>query len=183
MPYTPPVPLLGFVAPSGTGKTTLLTRLIPALNARGVRCAAIKHSHHDFDIDIPGKDSHRLRAAGARQVLLASPHRVLSVEEGDGRTEPCLHDLVGRLDLSAVDLVLVEGFRQERLPKIEVHRPERGTALLCQEDDDIVALACDADPGQRLAIPLLPMNEPDAVADFIVGWMRTAAAVAGGADP
>ncbi len=182
MRYTSPVPLLGFVAFSGTGKTTLLTRLIPALAARGMRCAALKHSHHDFDIDIPGKDSHRLRAAGARQVLLASPHRVFSVEEGDGRTEPRLHELVGRLDLSAIDLVLVEGFRQECLPKIEVHRPERGSALLCLEDDDIIALASDADPGQRLDIPLLPLNEPDAIADFIVGWMRTAAAAAGGAD-
>ena len=183
MPDTSPVSLLGFVAFSGTGKTTLLTRLIPALNVRGVRCAAIKHSHHDFDIDIPGKDSHRLREAGARQVLLASPHRVSLVEEGDGRTEPRLHGLVARLDLSAIDLVLVEGFRQERLPKIEVHRPERGTALLCLEDDDIVALASDVDPGQRLDIPLLPLNEPDAIAEFIVGWMQTAATAASGPDP
>jgi molybdopterin-guanine dinucleotide biosynthesis protein MobB len=183
VPDTPPVPLLGFVAFSGTGKTSLLTRLIPELNARGVRCAAVKHSHHNFDIDVPGKDSHRLREAGARQVLLASPHRVFMVEEGNGLTEPRLHELVARLDLSSVDLVLVEGFRQERLPKIEVHRPDRGKPLLCLEDDDIIALASDADPGPRPDIPLLPLNEPAAIADFIVGWIQAGAAAARRLDP
>ena len=88
--------MLGFVAASGTGKTTLLTRLIPALRARDIRCAAIKHSHHDFDIDVPSKDSYRLREAGAQQVLLASPYRILSVEQGDGQTEPRLVDLLAR---------------------------------------------------------------------------------------
>ena len=104
-----PVPLLGFAAYSGTGKTTLLTRLIPLLKARGLRCAAIKHSHHDFDIDVPGKDSHRMREAGAEQVVLASPHRTFWVGEGDGHTEPGLAELVDRLDLARLDLVLVEG--------------------------------------------------------------------------
>lgn len=165
------VPVLGFVAFSDTGKTTLLTRLIPQLDARGVRCAATKHSHHDVEIDRPGKDSHRLREAGARQVLLASPYRTFWVEEGDGVTEPGLYDLVARLDLEAVDLVLVEGFRHERLPKIEIHRPDRGTPLLCVDDEQIIALATDAEPAHAVDVPLLPLNDPAAAADFVLGWV------------
>jgi len=102
------VPVLGFAAVSGTGKTTLLTRLIPVLCERGLRCAVIKHSHHDVEIDRPGKDSHRLREAGAGQVILASPHRTFWVQEGDGISEPRLSDLLARLDTASLDLVLVE---------------------------------------------------------------------------
>jgi molybdopterin-guanine dinucleotide biosynthesis protein B len=171
--------MLGFVAASGTGKTTLLTRLIPALRARDIRCAAIKHSHHDFDIDVPGKDSYRLREAGAQQVLLASPYRIFSVEQGDGQTEPRLVDLLARLDLSVIDLVLVEGFREERLPKIEVHRPARGMPLLCLQDADIIAVASDADPTRPLPVPTLPLNAPADVAGFIVGWLRGDGAAGG----
>lgn len=165
------VPILGFVAFSGTGKTTLLSRLIPALRERGLRCAVIKHSHHDFEIDRPGKDSHRLRQAGAGQVILASPFRTFWVREGDGETEPRLADLVARLDPTGLDLVLVEGFRQEPVAKIEVHRPSQGTPLLCQADASIIALACDAPPDAVLEIPVLPLNEPAAVADFVCDWL------------
>jgi molybdopterin-guanine dinucleotide biosynthesis protein B len=167
--------MLGFVANSGTGKTTLLIRLIPLLAARGVRCAAIKHSHHDFDIDVPGKDSYRLRQAGARQVMLASPHRTFWIEEGDGHSEPRLGDLVARLDPTAIDLVLVEGFRDERLAKIEVHRPQPGTSLLCLEDPDVIAVASDVELDDPVSLPVLPLNVPAAVADFIVAWLRTSA--------
>ena len=170
------VPVLGFVAVSGTGKTTLLRRLIPALGERGLRCAVIKHSHHDFEIDRPGKDSQRLREAGAAQVLLASPHRTFWVEEGDGVTEPRLADLIGRLNLATLDLVLVEGFRHARLPKIEVHRPLLGAPLLCTDDTDVMALAVDAVPAGAPAIPILPLNEPDVIAGFIVDWLEAAAA-------
>ncbi len=169
-----PVPLLSFVAASGTGKTTLLTRLIPILRDRGLRCAAIKHSHHDVDVDIPGKDSHRLRLAGAQQVLLASPYRTFWIEEGDGTTEPDFDQLVARLDHSVLDIVLVEGFRQAHLPKIEVHRAQRGTALLCSGDDEIIALAADIDPrGRPSGVPLLPLNAPDAIASFVVKWLAS----------
>jgi molybdopterin-guanine dinucleotide biosynthesis protein B len=169
------IPVLGFVAFSGTGKTTLLSQLIPALRARGVRCAVIKHSHHDFEIDQPGKDSHRLRRAGADQVILASPHRTFWVREGDGETEPRLADLVTRLDPAGLDLVLVEGFRAEAVPKIEVHRPSLGTPLLCAGDDSIIALACDAAPQQAVSVPLLPLNDPAAVADFVEVWLAQGA--------
>lgn len=166
-----PVPLLGFVACSGTGKTTLLTRLIPQLKARGLRCAAIKHSHHDVAIDIPGKDSHRLREAGAAQVILASPHRTFWIREGDGHTEPGLSELLKHIDVTAVDLVLVEGFRHESLPKIEVYRGGRGQPMLCIGDDTIIAVAADSAPGDPLTIPLLPLDNPELVAEFVVDWV------------
>ncbi len=171
MAQTFPLPVLGFVAFSGTGKTTLLSQLIPALRARGVRCAVIKHSHHDFEIDKPGKDSHRLRQAGADQVILASPHRVFWVREGDGQREPRLADLVARLDRSAIDLVLVEGFRSEPIAKIEVHRPSLGTPLLCATDGGIIALACDVPPNPAVELPLLPLNDAPAVAEFVSAWL------------
>lgn len=166
------VPVLGFVAASGTGKTTLLSRLIPQLRKRGLRCAVIKHSHHDFEIDRPGKDSHRLREAGAGQVLLASPHRTFLVEEGDGSSEPVLADLLSRLNPAMMDLVLVEGFRQEHLPKIEIHRPVLGAPLLFPGDPDIFALATDTEPFGAPALPRLPLNEPVVIADFVAEWVR-----------
>lgn len=165
------IPVLGFVAYSGTGKTTLLSRLIPLLRERGLRCAVIKHSHHDFEIDKPGKDSHRLREAGAAQVILASPHRIFWVREGDGETEPRLAELVARLDPAGLDLVLVEGFRGEAIPKIEVHRPSLGTPLLCMADASIVALACDAPPATAVTVPQLPLNDVAAVAGFVQDWL------------
>lgn len=165
------VPVLGFVAFSGTGKTTLLTQLIPALRSRGVRCAVIKHSHHDFEIDTPGKDSHRLREAGADQVILASPHRTFWVQEGDGEAEPQLAELVARLNPAELDLVLVEGFRGESIAKIEVHRPSLATPLLCLNDEDIIALASDAAPAQAVTVPQLPLNDVAAVADFVSQWL------------
>ena len=168
------VPVLGFVAASGTGKTTLLTRLIPALRERGLRCAVIKHSHHDVEIDRPGKDSHRLREAGAGQVILASPHRTFWVQEGDGVSEPRLADLLDRLDSATLDLVLVEGFRTEHLPKIEVHRPALAAPLLCVDDPDIIALATDAVVRSAPAhLSVLALNRPGQVADFIVSWLQT----------
>jgi molybdopterin-guanine dinucleotide biosynthesis protein B len=166
------IPVLGFVAFSGTGKTTLLQRLIPLLRDRGLRCAVIKHSHHDFEIDMPGKDSYRLRKAGAAQVLLASPFRTFWVEEGDGHSEPELAALIARLDLDRLDLVLVEGFREVAIAKIEVHRPALATPLLCLDDPRVVAVAADAQPPQALPVPCLPLNDPAAVAEFVVAWMQ-----------
>jgi molybdopterin-guanine dinucleotide biosynthesis protein B len=117
-----------------------------------------------------------LRAAGAQQVLLASPHRVFWVREGDGHTEPRLAELLTMLDARTVDLVLVEGFRQEPVAKIEVHRPSLQTPLLCEQDSSIIALACDASPRAAVGIPLLPLNDPTAVAEFVLRWFaeRTA---------
>ena len=165
-------PVLGFAAFSGSGKTTLLERLIPCLKERGLRLALVKHSHHDFEIDQPGKDSHRLRKAGADQVLLASPWRTAWIAEGDGRTEPRLADLLQRLDGEALDLVLVEGFRHEAIPKIEVHRPSLGKPLLCLDDPQILALACDEPPDRPVPVPLLDLGRPEGVADWVMAWRQ-----------
>ena len=167
-----PIPVLGFAAFSGTGKTTLLSALIPALQRRSINCGVIKHSHHDVEIDQPGKDSFRLRQAGARQVLFASPHRTFWIAEGDGETELPLPVLVNRLDRRSIDLILVEGFRDAAIPKIEVHRPALGRPLLCLQDPHVIALVCDETPaGVAPGMPLLPLDDIDGLADFVVAWM------------
>ena len=166
------LPVLGLAAFSGSGKTTLLERLIPLLRQAGVRLALVKHSHHDFEIDRPGKDSYRLRQAGADQILLASAWRTAWIREGDGNAEPVLEELLGRLDASRLDLVLVEGFRHEPIPKIEIHRPSLGTPLLCESDPNILALACDQAPEKMPSIPLLDLNRPEEVAAWIMEWWK-----------
>jgi molybdopterin-guanine dinucleotide biosynthesis protein B len=166
------LPVIGFAATSGSGKTSLLTELIPELRRRGLRPGVIKHSHHDFDIDYPGKDSYRLRKAGAGQLVLASPYRCFWVEERDGGTEPQLDELLDRLEAASLDLVLVEGFRDAAIPKIEIHRPSLGRPLLAPGDRHIVAVASDEPPRPHPDVPLLPLNAPAAVADFIVGYLE-----------
>ncbi len=162
-------PQVAFVACSGTGKTTLLERLIPLLRRRGLRLAALKHTHHPFDVDQPGKDSYRLRSAGAYQVLLASPRRwALMTECNDDAAEPDLAELLQVLDHRHLDLILLEGFKHERIPKIELHRPALGKALLYPSDPWIVAVASDGALDSDIVIPTLDMNHPESIADFIV---------------
>ncbi len=166
------VPVIGFVAFSGTGKTTLLTRLIRHLRERGVRLAAVKHSHHRFDIDIPGKDSYQLRKAGAGQMLVASRRRwALMVENADDDEEPSLNELIDHFDQSGIDLILVEGFKHERFAKIELHRPELGHPLLYPTDDDIIAFASNEAGAMDAAarpIAFLALDQPQAIADFLI---------------
>lgn len=167
-----PLPVLGFAAFSGSGKTTLLEQLIPLLMQSSLRVALIKHSHHDFEMDRPGKDSDRLRKAGAGQILLASRYRTAWIREGDGETEPDLAELLTRLDTHGLDLVLVEGFRDEPLAKIEIHRPSLGKPLLCKKDDTVIALAVDQRPEQDVPVPLLALNQPRRIADFVLNWLN-----------
>lgn len=167
-----PVRVLGFAAYSGTGKTTLLERVIPLLITAGIRLALVKHSHHDFEMDKPGKDSYRLRKAGAQQMLLSSKYRTAWIMEGDGETEPDLFELLPRLNTANLDLVLVEGFRHQAFPKIEIHRPALNKPLLCAKDENIIALASDAPISEECTLPRLPMNEPRAVAEFILRWLE-----------
>ncbi len=165
-------PLFGFAAWSGTGKTTLLERLIPELTGRGLRVGLIKHAHHDFDIDIPGKDSYRLRKAGAEQVVVASGRRLAMVVEQPAAADedPSLADLLDLIDPSRIDLLLVEGFRHEpALPKIELHRMSLGKPLLCAGDPSVMAVACDEPVQLPPGLPLLDLNSPQAIADFICG--------------
>ncbi len=160
-------PLIGFTAYSGSGKTTLLEKLIPCLTARGLRLAAIKHAHHQFDIDHPGKDSYRLRKAGAQQTLVASAQRWALIHERTAPgSDPQLDELLTRLDNKSLDLILVEGFKHEPFPRIEVHRPSLGKPLLYPHDPHIIAIACD----QHIdcPIPLLDINDPARIAEFIV---------------
>ena len=170
-----PVPLLGIAAASGTGKTTLLEALIPRLREAGLRIALVKHSHHDFDIDNPGKDSDRLRKAGASQVLLASRYRkALIVETPERKDEPDLREALSHLDTRQLDLVLVEGYRSEAFPKLELHRPSRGRPLLCSTDPHIIAIAHDADAPLAVAVAQLDLNDVEAIRTWVLGFHATA---------
>lgn len=164
-------PVLGFSAYSGTGKTTLLVKLLPLLKGMGLRVAMIKHAHHDFDIDQPGKDSYELRKAGAEQILIASSYRRALITETPEGNEPTLEDLVASLNLEQVDLILVEGFRHLAFPKIELHRPSTGKDLIFPEDSNIIALASDGDI-ESSAITKLDINNPQEIADFILQWLQ-----------
>ncbi|MEJ2694539.1 MAG: molybdopterin-guanine dinucleotide biosynthesis protein B [Candidatus Thiodiazotropha sp.] len=162
-----PLPVIGFAAYSGTGKTTLLKQLIPLLRADGVRPGVIKHAHHQVEFDVPGKDSYVLRKAGAGQVLLASANRWALMGEEPGGREPELPTLLKRMDLTELDLVLVEGFRHIAFPKIELHRPSLDTPLLCEADDSIFAVAADEEVALPPSLPLLNLNDPPVIAAFI----------------
>lgn len=170
MPY--PKPVLGFAAFSGMGKTTLLEKLIPQLNQEGVRIAMVKHAHHEFDIDKPGKDSYRLRKAGAHQMLIASSQRQALMTENVSAEEPELDELITRLDLESVDLVLVEGFKHAPFSKIELNRESLGKTLMFPEDNSIIAVASDhlSDCGD---LPSLDINDTTAIAAFIFEWLKT----------
>jgi molybdopterin-guanine dinucleotide biosynthesis protein MobB len=162
------VPLLGFAAYSGTGKTTLLTKLLPMFKARGLRIGIIKHAHHNFDIDHPGKDSYELRKAGATQMLVASDQRWALMVENESPAEPRLEELLACLNKSKLDLILVEGFKHEAFAKIELHRSALGHALMFPDDATIIAIASDTDPPCRHGMTLLDINNEQAVFDFII---------------
>ncbi len=170
-----PLPLIGFSAFSGTGKTTLLKRLLPILRDQGLRIAVIKHAHHRFDIDHPGKDSHELRDAGANRMLVASRRRMALVTEFEqGHAEPTLDELLNALDPDGLDLVLVEGFKHAPIPKIELHRPALGKPLLCLQDSRIIAVATDGEiPAAPPAMHRLDLNDPQAIARFILHRLMT----------
>lgn len=157
--------LFGLAGWSGSGKTTLMARLIPALSARGLTVATIKHAHHAFDIDQPGKDSYVHRMAGAQEVLVASANRWALMHENRGGGEPTLAELVAKL--SPVDVILVEGFKRDAHPKLEVHRPSNGKPPLWPDDPRIVAVASDATLPD-CPLPVLDLGDVEAVADLIL---------------
>jgi molybdopterin-guanine dinucleotide biosynthesis protein B len=156
--------VFGFAGWSGSGKTTLIEKLIPLFVQRGLRVALIKHAHHTFDVDQPGKDSYRHREAGCTEVLVSSSRRWALVHELRGAPEPGFPQLLERL--SPADLVLVEGFKRERLPKLEVYRAVTGEPLLHPEDKNIVAIASDRPVDTEL--PQLDINDASAIADFVL---------------
>lgn len=162
------IPVLGFAAASGTGKTTLLTALIPMLKERGLRIGLIKHSHHSFDIDQPGKDSFRLREAGASPVMLVSKRRRAIITEIAPEREPRLDDELKYFDQSGLDLLLVEGFKAEPFPKIELYRSPLMQALLYPDDPDIIAVASDTALDLPGHLTQLNINQPAMIAEFIM---------------
>lgn len=166
-------PVLGIAAWSGTGKTTLLVQVLPLLREKGIRVGMIKHAHHAFDIDTPGKDSHELRKAGAGQMLVASDQRWALMHDHAERREPRLEELLALLQRDELDLILVEGFRHSAFPKIELHRPSLGRPLLFPEDPCVIALASDAPVETDL--PRLDLNSPQEVAVFIMDYLHSRA--------
>ena len=165
-------PVLGFAAYSGTGKTTLLEKLLPLMKLQGLHVAMIKQTHHDFDIDEPGKDSYRLRKAGAEQMLIASDKRCTLITEFEQSREQDLDSLVDRLDLDDIDLVLVEGFRHLPFPKIELHRSCTAKPLIFRDDDSVIAIASD-EPMDTGGLPMLDINVPEEVMGFINRWLES----------
>lgn len=158
--------VMGFAGWSGAGKTRLITRLIPVLTARGISVSTIKHAHHGFDIDKPGKDSHAHREAGAMEVLVTSANRWALTHELRGDPEPDLAELVSKL--APVDLVLVEGFKRTTPVKIEVHRPSLSKPLIYPEDPAVVAFASDVPMPLPPKLPWLALEDVEAIADFVL---------------
>ncbi len=170
--------IFGLAGWSGSGKTTLVVRLLPELISRGYRVSTVKHAHHDFDIDKPGKDSYRHRHAGATEVMVTSARRWALMHENRDAPEPSVAEITARM--SPVDLLLIEGFKHHAHPKLEVHRPANGKALLCPDDPHIVAVASDT-PLPGVSVPVLDLNDVPGIADFITAHLNLTKALAHGA--
>jgi len=161
--------VVGFAGYSGSGKTTLIERLIPALKLRGLRVSVVKHAHHSFDIDTPGKDTHRHRDAGAFEVVVASNRRLALMREFEQEAQLTVHQLIAEL-YDGVDWVIVEGFKQSNLLKVEVWRADSEKPARYMDDDFIVAIATDtpARLPEATLRPVLDLNDPDALAQWLV---------------
>jgi len=157
--------IIGLAGWSGAGKTTLLVKVIPRLVARGLRVSTLKHAHHRFDMDQPGKDSHAHRQAGATEVLVSSATRFALIHELREEPEPRLHELLGKL--TPVDLVLVEGYKREPHPKLEVHRAELGKPLIHPDDPHVVAIASDR-PVPQARVPRVDLDDVERIVDILL---------------
>ena len=167
-----PKPVIGFAAYSGTGKTTLLQQLIPLLKQKGLRTGVIKHAHHDFDIDQPGKDSYQLRQAGASPMLISSSKRMALMIDYEIEKEPELDVLINTINPDTVDIILVEGFKHWDIPKIELHRPATGKPLLFPGDSHIIAIAHDGDIEHTIELPQLDINKVSEIAEFLFNFIQ-----------
>ncbi len=157
--------IFGLAGWSGSGKTTLLVRLIPEFTRAGLRVSTLKHAHHNFDVDQPGKDSYEHRAAGATEVMVSSANRFALMHELRGAPEPSVEELIAHM--TPVDLLIIEGFKAHAHDKLEVHRPAVGKPLLCTGDKRIVAIASDTRL-DGVTLKQLDLNDVAAIADFIV---------------
>ncbi len=176
------VPVIGFASFSGGGKTHLMRQLIPRLSTRGIRTAIVKHAHHDFDIDYPGKDSYELRKAGANQVLVGSNQRWAMIVEKAKSSEPLLVDFLKRLLTVDIELVLVEGFRDGDFPKIEIHRNKLGRNLFYPNDEFIIAIISDNVAMHENRLPTFDIDDVDSITDFLIQYCATAIDMSGRAD-
>jgi len=162
------LPIIGFSAYSGTGKTTLIKQVIPLLRSKGLKIAVIKHAHHHFDLDRPGKDSYELRKSGAAHTIICTTTRMAAISEFDSpEQEPSLQAIVDTLDTRKFDILLVEGYKDLAFAKIELHRTAMKKPYLYPEDPTIIALACDIAPSEAPSIPVMDINSPGEIADFI----------------
>jgi molybdopterin-guanine dinucleotide biosynthesis adapter protein len=159
--------IIGLAGWSGSGKTTLITKVIPTLTARGLSVSTVKHAHHAFDVDHPGKDSHSHRIAGATEVVVGSATRWALMHELRGASEPTLGELLSKL--APVDLVIVEGYKREPHPKLEVHRAIVGKRLLQPEDPDIVVIASDQ-PLPAAAVPVIDLGDVDGIVEILLRY-------------
>ncbi|HYH39435.1 MAG TPA: molybdopterin-guanine dinucleotide biosynthesis protein B [Azospirillum sp.] len=157
--------IFGLTGWSGSGKTTLIVKLLPALIARGLRVSTLKHAHKGFDIDHPGKDSHNHRLAGAAEVVVSSPTRWAVMHELRGAPEPTLEELIAKV--TPVDLLLVEGFKRDRHPKIEVWRRAVGKPLIAVDDPTIVAVASDG-PVPEVGVPVFDLDDAEGIAALVM---------------
>jgi molybdopterin-guanine dinucleotide biosynthesis protein B len=157
--------IIGLAGWSGSGKTTLITKLVPCLTRRGLRVSTLKHAHHGFDLDQPGKDSFMHREAGAVEVIVSSAKRFAILHELRDEPEWSLAPLVKKM--SPVDLVLVEGYKRDPFPKLEIHRAGNGKPLLQPSDQHIVAIASDLALSSA-AVPVIPLDDVDGIADFVM---------------
>lgn len=163
------IPILGFAAYSGTGKTTLLIRIIPLLKKLGVEVGVIKHAHHNFEIDHQGKDSYEIRKSGAAQILVGSKKRwALIVEKKQEEQDNQLTEYISQFDTKELDLILIEGFKPEFIKKIELHRPSLNKPLLCKTDKSIIAIATDEPLTNDIKIPILDLNNYESITNYIV---------------
>ncbi len=170
--------VFGLAGWSGSGKTTLVVRLLPELIGRGFSVSTIKHTHHSFDIDKPGKDSYEHRLAGASEVMISSSVRWALLRELRGEPEPDLKALIARM--TPVDILLVEGFKAYPHPKLEIYRPALGKPMLCLNDPHVVAVASDALPPD-LPVPGFALDDVAGIADLIVATLRLEAPLGHGA--
>ncbi len=162
------IPLLGFAAYSGTGKTTLLTQIIPMLKAKGISIGIVKHAHHNIEIDHPNKDSYTLREAGATKIIITSPKRTaIIIEHEEDQQEFTLEEAIKNIETKDLDLILVEGFKFAYLPKIELHREAMGKPYLYPADNNIIAIAVDHEIEDKHNLPQLDLNQPQQIVDFI----------------
>jgi molybdopterin-guanine dinucleotide biosynthesis protein B len=161
-------PIVGIAAWSGTGKTTLLLNLIAIFVEKKIRVAVVKHAHHTFEIDYPGKDSYELRKAGATQVLVGSKKRWALIAETHNDNEPGLEEHLTHLDQDSLDLILVEGFKPVAIPKIELHRGNMKKPLLFENDSSIMAIASDCPEILKTELPVLDLNNTVQIADYII---------------